>query len=172
MLLSIALAAGVVGVLLWPRSQEIRSAPLQDDESEIVWLYSATNESAWERFVTAVSRSAKRLETQYPDLAVQSDNNTFPRQTAAHPELALTVRHGSARLVFRWYRLASDQTTNQWMEALVSGRRRPPLAILGGNSSDQAKEMALALKTQVEQHHLPTAPLLLLTFRDRRSGVG
>jgi len=162
-LLSVTLAVGAAVLVLWPRTQEIRAAPLADDESEIVWLYSATNESAWERFVTAVSRAAKRLEAQYPELTVHSDDNTFPRHTAAHPELAVTVRRGTARLVFRWYRLTSDQNTGQWVAALLNGRRRPPLAIIGGNSSDQAREMALDLNAQVEQHHLQTAPLLLLT---------
>src|SRR5262245_4290313 len=49
-LLSVVLAVGAAALLLWPRSQEIRAAPLRDDESEIVWLYSATSESSWERF--------------------------------------------------------------------------------------------------------------------------
>ena len=126
-LLAMALAAGAAALVLWPRGQEIRAAPLQDNESEIVWLYSATNESAWERFVTAVGRAAQRLQDQNPDLTVLSDDNTFPRHTAAHPELAVTVRKGSARLVFRWYRLTSDQSAKQWVAALLNGRAGPPL---------------------------------------------
>jgi hypothetical protein len=162
-LLSVLLVAGAAAVLLWPRSQEVRAAPLRDDESEIVWLYSATSESSWERFVTAVSRAAKRLQADYPDLAIRIDDKTFPLQTTAHPEVALTVRHGSARLLFRWYKLTSDQKTDQWVAALLNRARRPPLAVIGGSSSEQAKEIALSLKAQVEQRHLATAPLLLLT---------
>jgi hypothetical protein len=162
-LLSLVLAAGVAAMLLWPRAPEIRAAPLRDDASEIVWLYSATSESSWERFVTAIGRAAKRLQAEYPDLTVRIDDNTFPQQTTAHPEVALTVRQGAARLVFRWYKLTSDQKTDQWVAALLSGARRAPLAIIAGSSSDQAREVALSLKDQVEQRHLATAPLLLLT---------
>jgi hypothetical protein len=162
-LLSVVVVAGAAAWLWWPRSQEVRAAPLQDNESEIVWLYSATSESSWERFVSAVGRAAKRLQADYPDLAVRIDGNTFPLQTTAHPEVALTVRQGSARLLFRWYKLSSDQKTDQWVTALLNGSRRPPLAIIGGSSSEQAKEIALSLQAQVEQRHLATAPLLLLT---------
>jgi hypothetical protein len=162
-LLSVVVVAGAAAWLWWPRSQEVRAAPLQDNESEIVWLYSATSESSWERLVSALSRAAKRLQADYPDLAVRIDDNTFPLQTTAHPEVALTVRQGSARLLFRWYKLTSDQKTDQWVAALLNGSRRPPLAIIGGSSSEQAKEIALSLKAQVEQRHLATAPLLLLT---------
>src|SRR5207248_377764 len=109
------LAAGAAALVLWPRAPAIRAAPLRDDEAEVVWLYPATNESSWERFVTAVSRAADRLRADYPDLDVRIDDNTFPRHTTAHPELAVTVRQGSARLLFRWYKLTSDQKTEQWV---------------------------------------------------------
>ncbi len=120
-LLSVVLAVGAIALVLWPRSSEIRPAPLKNDESEIVWLYPATNESAWERFVTAVSRSADRLRATYPDLEVSQGESTFPRHTSGHPELSMTVRHGSAKLVFRWYKLTSDQKTDQWVSALLDG---------------------------------------------------
>jgi hypothetical protein len=77
--------------------------------------------------------------------------------------VALTVRHGSARLLFRWYKLTSDQKTDQWVAALLNGGRRPPLAIIGGSSSDQARQIALSLRTQLERRRLATAPLLLFT---------
>jgi hypothetical protein len=162
-LLSVVLAAGAAAVVLWSPPPEIRAAPLHDNESEVVWLYPATNESSWERFVTAVSRAAERLASASPGLSVRIDDNTFPRHTTGHPELAVTVRGGSQRLVFRWYKLTSDQKTEQWVAALLDGSRRPPLAIVAGNSSDQAKEIALALKGEVARRGLAAAPLLLLT---------
>ncbi len=162
-LLSVVLAVGAAALVLWSPPPEIRAAPLRDDESEVVWLYPATNESTWERFVTAVSKAASRLAADYPGLEVRIDDAAFPRHTNAHPELAVTVRGGSQRLVFRWYKLTSDQNTRQWVAALLDGSRRPPLAIIGGNSSDQAREIALALKNEVARRHLATAPLLLLT---------
>jgi hypothetical protein len=162
-LLSVLLAAGAAALVLWSPPPEIRAAPLRDNESEIVWLYPATSDSSWERFVSAVSRAASQLSAVSPGLQVRIDDNTFPRHTTGHPELSVTVRSGSQRLVFRWYKLTSDQKTAQWVAALLDGSRRPPLAIIGGNSSDQAKEIALALKGEVQRRKLTTAPLLLLT---------
>jgi hypothetical protein len=163
-LLSVVLAAGAAAVVLWPPSQQIRPAPLRDDESEVVWLYSATNESSWERFVTAVSLASERLRAADPlsEIGVEAAS-AFPQHTTAYPELAVKVRRGSQRLVFRWYKLTSDQKTEQWVQALLGGERRAPLAIIGGSSSDQAKEIALSLKDQVARRRLAVAPLLLLT---------
>jgi hypothetical protein len=162
-LLSVVLAAGAAALVLRSPPQKIRAAPLRDNEAEIVWLYSATSESSWERFVTAVSKAVEQLAAAHPDLQVQIDDNTFPRHTTDHPELAVTVRGGSARLVFRWYKLTSDQKTEQWVAALLDGSRRQPLAIIGGSSSDQAREIALSLKQEMARRRLATAPLLLLT---------
>jgi hypothetical protein len=162
-LLSVLLAAGAAALVLWPRTQEVRAAPLQDNDGEIVWLYPATNESAWERFVTGVSRAAEQLHEAYPDVEVSQGDQTFPRSTTAHPEVAVKVRGGSGRLVFRWYKLTSDQKTDQWLAALLDGTRRPPLAIIGGNSSDQARTIALSLRQRTGSPPLPDAPLLLLT---------
>jgi hypothetical protein len=162
-LLSVVLAAGAAALVLWSPPPAIRAAPLRDNESEVVWLFPATNESTWERFVTAVSKAAGQLAAAYPDLAVQIDDDAFPRHTTGHPQLAVTVRGGSRRLVFRWYKLTSDQKTAPWVSALLDGSRRPPLAIIGGSSSDQAKEIALALRNEVTRRKLATAPLLLLT---------
>jgi hypothetical protein len=162
LLLSVVLVGGAAALVLWSPPPAIRAAPLRDGDAEIVWLDSATNESSWERFVTAVDKAGKQLQARYPDLQVEIGDNAFPMHTTTHPELAITVR-GKSRLVFRWYKLTSDQKTEQWVAALLDGSRRPPLAILGGSSSDQAKEIALALKGEVERRQLTTAPLLLLT---------
>src|SRR5581483_3748740 len=79
-LLSVVLAAGAAALVLWS-PPEIRAAPLRDNESEIVWLYPATNESTWERFVTAVSKAAGQLAADYPGLAVRINDAAFPRHT-------------------------------------------------------------------------------------------
>jgi hypothetical protein len=162
-LLLVVLALGAAALMFWPRAQVTRAAPLRDNEYEIVWLYAATNSAAWERFVAAASRVKRRLTSSEPELGVAvDDSNSFPRQTTAHAELVMTVRGGTARLVFRWYKLTSDQPVDKWIKVLMDGSRRPPLAILGGSSSEQAKEIALSLKDQVE-HGKTDTPLLLLT---------
>src|SRR5437588_12752361 len=84
----------------WPEPRAVR-----EGEQEIVWLYAATNATAWERFVTAVRKAAEQLQEEHPDMAVHIDANTFPGQTTAVPELALSVRQDATRLVFRWYKL-------------------------------------------------------------------
>lgn len=161
--LSVALAVGAAGVVLLQRDPEMGPLPLQDGDQEIVWLYAATSAAAWDRFVTAVETAAQRLQTDYPDLQVQITAQTFPLQTTSVPELALVVRGGSSRLVFRWYKLTADQRTDRWVEQLLAGRRRPPLAILGGASSDLAIEQARSLERAVRRHPEAAPPLLLLT---------
>lgn len=162
-LLSVALALGAVVLVLWQRSPDPTAGPLQEGDREIVFLYSATSAATWERFVTAVNTAAKQLDADYPDLVVQVTERTFPPQTTAVPELALAMRGGRSRLVFRWYKLTSDQTTEQWVDRLVGGQRRPPLAIIGGAASDPAIDAALSLSRAASQYPETTPPLLILS---------
>jgi hypothetical protein len=160
-LLSVVLVVGAAALVLWPRAQGIHAAPLGDNEWEVVWLYPATSESSWERFVSAVGRAVDRLQAACPGVEVVISDDTFPRHTTSHPEVAVKVRGGSARLVFRWYKLASDQNADQWVAALLGASRRRRLAIVGGSSSEQAREIALSLRDRAGS--MPNAPLLLLT---------
>src|SRR5436190_1329205 len=66
------------------------------------------------------------------------------------------------RLVFRWYKLTSDWKARDWVEALLK-RRPPPLAIIGGSSSDAARELAWQLRRQGAGLPETERPLLLLT---------
>src|SRR5438552_17675952 len=106
LILASAALAVVAGVLVfrgrtteaWPEPKAVR-----EGEQEIVWLYAATNATAWERFVTAVRKAAEQLQGEYPGLEVRTDEKTFPGQTTAVPELSLSVGANAPRLVFRWY---------------------------------------------------------------------
>ena len=176
--LTLASAALVVvaAALLWtsPAAQP-RAAPaaVADGDGEIVWLYPATNPTSWERFVAAVRRAATRLQDDKIDVQAQIGDNAFPRQTTAVPEVALSLPGLGRRLVFRWYKLTSDWKTRDWVEALLK-RRPPPLAIIGGNSSDAARELAWQLKDRVKDVAEANRPLLLLTTAtaDRVSNPG
>ena len=53
------------------------------------------------------------------------------------------------RLRIRWYKLQSDIGAAEWVRALAA-RGRPPLAIIGGGSSDRAVDLARALDAQRE----------------------
>src|SRR5262249_15620162 len=107
--------------------------------------------------------AAEQLRATYPDVEVSQGDQTFPRTTASHPEVTVRVRGGAARLVFRWYKLTSDQKTDQWVTALLDPSRRPPPALVGGHCSEQARQIALSLQRQAGAPAPPTAPLLLLT---------
>src|SRR5262249_49663878 len=59
-----------------------------------------------------------------------------------------------------WYKLTGEVGSREWVEALCH-RSRPPLAVIGGSSSDRARELAQTLadlKTSV-----PSPPLFLIT---------
>jgi hypothetical protein len=132
--------------------------PVPRGDQEIVWLNPATNAVSWERFVAAVHR----LTLDRPDLGLEvaADSRAFPSQTADVPELAVSVRGKTGRLWFRWYKLTGDLGPGQWIEAFAQ-RKPPPLAIIGGGSSDWARDLA----QQLQQRHslFASSPLLLIT---------
>jgi hypothetical protein len=161
--LSAAVVVGAVVVVFQGPPSQGRPTPLPvaPGELEIVWLYTATNAPSWERFVTAVRRTAERLQRDHPGL--QADvNAAFPRQTTAVPEVTLFCPGSGPRFVFRWYKLTSDWKTRDWIAALLK-RRPPPLAIIGGSSSDSARELAAYLNQFARELPESDRPLLLLT---------
>jgi hypothetical protein len=159
--LSAALVLGAAALVLWPWGGDNQPRPqaVAAGDQEIAWLYAATAASTWERFVTAVQNTASRS-----DLGLSVDSSqAFPPQTTAVPEVALSVRGCAGRLRIRWYKLTSDWKTEKWVQAL-SRRQPPPLAIVGGSSSDPAIDLANCLQDQYTAATTPAAtPLLLLT---------
>jgi hypothetical protein len=162
--LSLALIAGALAVLFQPAPAAARPTPLPvaANEYEIVWLYGATNTAAWERFVAAVQLTGERLREREPNLEVEISTDAFPPQTTVVPEVALRWRDTGTRLVFRWYKLTSDWKTRDWVEALAR-RHPPPLAIIGGSSSDGARDVAVQLEQAGEALPEGARPLLFLT---------
>ena len=151
--LSLGLIAGGVAVMFQSTpASAAKPAPLPvaANEFEIVWLYGATNTSAWERFVAAVQLIGERLRAQNANLEVEAGAPAFPRETTAVPEVALKWRDTGTRLVFRWYKLTHNWKTRDWLEAL-SHRQPPPLAVIGGSSSDGAREVATQMERVFDQ---------------------
>ena len=142
---ALAIGAAVLILARRRRSRSRRRKPSADGDREIVWLYPATNSAAWERFVASVRRAATRLHERPHRRPAQIGAAAFPKETTAVPEVALALPGVGRRLVFRWYKLTSDWKTRDWVEALMK-RRPPPLAIVGGSSSDAARELARQLK--------------------------
>jgi hypothetical protein len=161
--LSAAVVVGAVVVIFQgpPALGRPTPLPVLAGEREIVWLYPATNAASWERFVAAVRRIAERLRRDRSGVQAD-DKSVFPQQTAAVPEVSLSLSGPESRLVFRWYKLTGDWKSRDWIEALLS-RQPPPLAIIGGSSSDSARELATCLNRKASSLPAEDRPLLLLT---------
>jgi hypothetical protein len=124
-------------------------------DQEIAWFHTATNTSTWDRFVAGVHHAAR----QQTRLTVD-DSRAFPEQTTAIPEVVLTLTGGTNRLRIRWYKQTAQVKVSDWVAALAR-RDPPPLAIVGGGSSDRALELAREL-AQHQEWRGPR-PLFLLT---------
>lgn len=169
-------AAGVVMLPMGNSAGRPHPLPVRSDEQEIVWLYPATNTTSWDRFAMAVQQASEHLRQRYPGVEVEHDSGRTPAATAV-PEVALswpetprdTRTHDippglrGKRLVFRWYKLTSEWSLPAWIEALLA-RDPPPLAIIGGNTSNAARELALQLERTAVRLPEARRPLLLLTY--------
>jgi hypothetical protein len=164
-LLAIFLALTGAGWALWPRAPKLRVLPqtLAADEQEIVWLYPATDTAAWERFVTAVKFATGVAVDEEAAASFSIDDQAFPEQSTVTPAIVLSVPGHVGKLSLRWYKLTSDQDTAYWVQALLE-RPRPPLAIVGGNTSSAAIELAQSLQQETNRLGLgDRSPFLLLT---------
>ncbi len=161
---SLALVVGAVAVWFRFRPEPTGPTPLPVDpgDREIVWLYQATSTATWERFVTAVQGMEERLRDQLPGIKALIDDRAFPSRSTTVPEVALTWNGAGGRIVFRWYKLTSDWKSSDWVTALLKDRP-PPLAIIGGSSSDGARDLAVQLRTAAANLAPERRPLLLLT---------
>lgn len=158
----IALTLAALALFLRPTLEGVPAnralpRPLPAGDQEIVWLQNATNGVAWERFVAALHQVQDDADL---GMKIVDEANAFPSQTTAVPEVAVTVRGNKARLWFRWYKLTGELDTKEWVRAL-GHRDPPPLAIIGGSSSDRARDLARELSGL--RPEVPAPPLLLIT---------
>ncbi|MCU0706149.1 MAG: hypothetical protein MUF18_19470, partial [Fimbriiglobus sp.] len=120
----------------WTDRPAARPMPVPAGHLEVAWIHTTTNSSTWERFVTGVVRSAAEV----PGLTVD-DSRAFLESTTAVPELVLSRTGHDAKLHIRWYKLQSEVSTADWVRALAT-RDPPPLAVIGGGSTDRAIQLA------------------------------
>lgn len=142
---------GILGTTL-----EVKAKAVPPGDQEVAYIQAATNGASWERFVTGM----QRIEKVWPGLKIDPAN-AFPNQSAAVPEVVLSLPGSPARLWVRWYKLTSEANSEQWVAALTQ-RDPPPLALIGGGSSDRARDLAQALQEHRARWH-GEPPLLLIT---------
>ena len=147
-------ALGGFGLFGTPRASRPKTVPHGDQE--IAYILPATSGSSWERFVAGVQRVKKR----WPGLLVD-DSNAFPEQSAAVPEVSLGFSGSPGRLWIRWYKMSSDAGIDKWVAELAQ-RDPAPLAVIGGGTSDRARDLAMAMQAKRETWR-GSAPLLLIT---------
>lgn len=138
------------------RSRPATPSAVPAGDYEIAWINTTTNPQTWERLVASVVQ----IRRTYPAVRVD-DSRAFLDQTAAVPEVVLSVPGRSDKLRIRWYKLSSEVNNRDWVKALAT-RNPPPLAFMGGGSSDRAIELAEALNDQVDWKG-GARPLLFIT---------
>jgi hypothetical protein len=148
--------------LVGPVVAEVR--PVTPGHQEVAWIYPATSGDNWERLVAGLKSMEKDWQEgfgQLPALRI-SFRDAFLEQTAAVPQIGLHFEgHEDAKLWIRWYKLSSEADHRVWLEKLQK-RNQPPLAIIGGDTSDRALEIARCLE-KIQQQWTGSPPLFLIT---------
>ncbi|MBL8792824.1 MAG: hypothetical protein JNM56_02870 [Planctomycetia bacterium] len=142
---------GILGTAL-----EAKAKAVPPGDQEVAYIQAATNGASWERFITGM----KRIQKLWPELEIDA-SRAFPEQSAAVPEVVLSYPGASGKLWVRWYKLTSEASSERWVQELAQ-REPPPLALIGGGSSDRARDLAQALQERRGQWR-GEPPLLLIT---------
>lgn len=154
-------AARTLGIWNAPGQAQVR--PVATGHQEIAWIAPATSGDAWERLVAALKLLQQDWPKLQPGVTLDLDlDKAFLDLTADVPEIGLRLGPGDAgKLWVRWYKLSGDTDSRQW---IVNLRQRgvPPLAVVGGDTSDRALALAKAL-ADARKHWSGPAPLLLIT---------
>jgi hypothetical protein len=166
--LTVVAALGVLLLVLrstgfWRQPAAADVLPVPPGDQEIAWIETADGKEGWQDFVTGALDARERLRSDgWPDIDVDTRNSSREETTAA-PEITLRVTPGGPGLRVRWYKVSSVAGYADWVRKL-SERDPPPLAFIGGSSSDTAVVLARALRQQNPEQENPRAPLLLLTY--------
>lgn len=154
------LVAGLIAVLviaiqqtlmwagIWGNLNDSQVKPLSEGEQEIALIELATSTDDWSRIVTAAQLLERNWSTVNPTLPRLNValNDAFPQLTAAVPEIVFSFGTSPKQNVrLRWYKISGEHDAASWVKKL-SERKPPPLAILGGGTSDRAIKLAEALR--------------------------
>ena len=72
-------------------------------------------------------------------------SGAYPDRTTTVPEIVISRAGYAGAVRIRWYKVTDEASQEAWIRALAE-RDRPPIAVLGGWSSDRAKELADAMR--------------------------
>ncbi|MBN9121226.1 MAG: hypothetical protein J0I06_19090, partial [Planctomycetes bacterium] len=147
-----ALAVLVSGFVLyrsgWWRAGEIaKPLPVPGGDLEVAFLHIPTSGETWENFVWGLKRAEMGTEGAPAGLRVD-DSGAFPDRTTAVPEVVISRDGFVGKLRVRWYKVTNYAPTDAWVKALAA-RSPAPVAVVGGWSSDRARELAEALAATV-----------------------
>jgi hypothetical protein len=167
--LATALYLTAQGLGLWEGAAGARVKGLVGEEQEIAWIEPATNTDDWSQFVSGLAR----LEADWPkirgplgqlNLELGPESSlAFPQLTADVAEVAISFAEAPARKLWvRWYKISGDNPAEAWVQKLRA-RSRPPLAIVGGGTSDRAFALAHVLVKAQQEGWPGKPPLLLIT---------
>jgi hypothetical protein len=145
----------------------LEASEVRRGDQEIAWLHLATESATWERFVEGMNHARAALAKASPPVALEvDDSQAFPSQTTAVPEVALRVPGTSARLWIRYYKLTSETNAAYWVRKLAE-RTPAPLAIVGGSTSEQARDLARELRERKAWQGEPPVLLISTATSDR-----
>ena len=136
------------GVLLirsgwWRGAAAAKPLPVPDGDREVAWLHIPTSGETWENFVWGMKR-AEMAAAGVPTGLRVDDSAAFPDRTTAVPEVVIARDGFAGKLRVRWYKVTNYAPTDAWVKSLAA-RGPAPLVVVGGWSSDRARELAEAM---------------------------
>lgn len=160
--LTIAIALTAMRLPLFRSSRTAaHPRPVPTGDVEIAFLHNPTSFESWDNFVWGVKR-AEASEDGSPSELEVDDSAAFPYRTTAIPEIVIRRKGYEGNLRIRWYKVTDEATQEAWVSALAA-RNPAPVAILGGWSSDRAKELAVALRDALWKDSHPLLFLITAT---------
>jgi hypothetical protein len=145
---ALLLLAGLIAAIGWggwfmPVAAPVR--PVPPGARELAWIAPATSGESWERLVAALMQLQRDWPT-HDGAGLEVDlDRAFLALTADVPEVGIRVGGTESTLLVRWYKLSGENDSRQWIASLQK-RGTPPLAVIGGDTTDRALALAEVLQ--------------------------
>ena len=172
--LGVAVQQTMLWVGVWGNPNESQLKALDDGDQEIALIEPATSSDDWGRLITAL----KLLEIDWPKINPMlpklrvSLSDAFLPLTAEVPEIVFSFGDAAGpTLRLRWYKISGEHDAASWIRKLQA-RGRPPLAIIGGGTSDRAVRLARKLQDAYPEPEQPSPVLLITTATAEKTNKG